>query len=149
MVEEDHGARVSDAIAARLVLSMRRPGFQSQFSDELVAQRDASEPLAHVVAWARSNLRNDLDASRLARRAGMSLRAFHRRGAEQLDTTPAKLVEGLRVEHARALLATTELGTKAIAERSGFGSSGQMAQAFKGTLGIAPTEYALPHGREP
>jgi len=142
IVEEDHGARVADAIAARLVLYVRRPGFQSQFSEALVAQQDASAPLGDVLAWARANLRG-VSAARLARRAGMSMRTFHRRCAEQLGTTPAKLVEGLRLEHARILLATTALGTKTVATRSGFGSPGRMARVFRRTLGVAPSEYAV------
>jgi transcriptional regulator GlxA family with amidase domain len=147
MVEEDHGSALADAVAARLVLYVRRPGFQSQFSDTLVAQRDASEPLAPVLSWARSNLAGGLSGARLARRAGMSLRSFHRRCVEQFRTTPAKLIEGLRVEHARTLLATTALGTKAVAVRAGFVSPGRMARVFQRTLGIAPSDYAALHRR--
>ncbi len=147
MVEEDHGRRVADAIAARLVLYARRPGFQSQFSDALVAQLEASEPLAPVVTWARANLRQGMDPVRLARRAGMSLRTFHRRCLEQTGKTPAKLIEGLRVEYARTLLTTTALGTKTIAARCGFGSAARMARAFERTLGVAPREYRLVSGR--
>jgi transcriptional regulator GlxA family with amidase domain len=146
MVEEDCGRRVADSIAARLVLYARRPGFQSQFSDVLVAQTEVSDPLAPVVAWTRQNLRGRIDPVRLARRAGMSVRTFHRRCVEQLGTTPAKLVEGLRVEHARTLLATTDLGTKTIAVRCGFGSAPRMARAFERTLGVAPREYRLMSG---
>ena len=145
MVEEDHGRRVADAIAARLVLYTRRPGFQSQFSDALVAQTAASDPLGPVIAWARSNLRGTVDAGRLARRAGMSLRTFHRRCTEVLGTTPAKLLESLRVEQARTLLASTELGSKTVAARCGFGSPRRMARAFERTLGVAPREYAALH----
>src|SRR6185312_1424959 len=74
MIEEDHDRRVADTVAARLVLYARRPGFQSQFSDALVAQRAASDPLGPLVAWARANLRGPLDVERLARRAGLSVR---------------------------------------------------------------------------
>ncbi len=147
IVEEDFGAAVADAIAARFVLYLRRPGFQSQFSEELVAQREASEPLADLLAWARTNLRGPLGATRLARRAGMSVRTFHRRCAEQLGTTPAKLVEALRVEVARTLLTTTAMGTKAVAAKAGFGSPARMARVFKRTLGVGPSEYAALHGR--
>jgi transcriptional regulator GlxA family with amidase domain len=77
----------------------------------------------------------------------MSLRTFHRRCAEQLGTTPARLIEQLRVEHARTLLATTALGTKTIAERSGFGSAGRMARVFKRAIGVTPSDYAVLHGR--
>lgn len=147
MVEQDHGRRMADAIAARLVLYARRPGFQSQFSQVLVAQTEGSDPLGPTIAWARTNLSGTVDAARLARRAGMSLRTFHRRCAEQLGTTPAKLIEGLRVEQARALLTTTGLGSKAVAARCGFGSARRMARAFERTLGVAPREYAVLHGR--
>ncbi len=148
IVEEDYGRKVADALAARLVLYARRPGFQSQFSDALVAQRAASDPLAPVLAWARSHLRAGIRADGLARRAGMSLRTLHRRCATELGTTPAKLLEGLRVEHARTLLATTALGTKTIAVRAGFGTAGRMARVFKRTLGVTPSDYAVLHGRK-
>jgi transcriptional regulator GlxA family with amidase domain len=141
MVEEDHGRRLADAVAAHLVLYARRPGFHSQFSDALVAQRSASDPLGPVVAWLRANLGAPLDATTVARKAGMSVRSLHRRCAEELDITPAKLIERLRVEHARTLLATTQLGIKMIAARSGFGSAARMARAFERALGVAPRAY--------
>lgn len=143
MVEEDHGRRIADAIAARLVLHARRPGFQSQFSEALVAQTSASDPLGPAVAWLRANLRGPLDTARLARKAGMSVRTLHRRCVEELGSTPAKLIERLRVEQARTLLITTSLGTKTIAVRSGFGSAPRMARAFERTLGVGPREYRL------
>jgi transcriptional regulator GlxA family with amidase domain len=70
MVEEDHGRQLADRVAAHLVLYARRLGFQSQFSDALVAQVSASDPLGPLVAWVRENLRGSLDAPRLARKAG-------------------------------------------------------------------------------
>ncbi len=146
MVEEDHGRRVADTIAARLVLYARRPGFQSQFSDVLVAQSAASDPLAPVVSFIRKNLRDVKDTALLARANGMSVRSLYRRCREQLDSTPAKLVEKLRVEHARTLLATTALGAKTIASRSGFGSAARMAAAFERSLGMTPREYRLVRG---
>jgi transcriptional regulator GlxA family with amidase domain len=146
IVEEDHGRRIADDIAARLVLYARRPGFQSQFSETLVAQVEAADPLAPVVAWARAHLRDPIDPGRLARRAGMSLRTFHRRCLEQCGTTPAKLIEGLRVEHARTLLATTALPNKVVASRCGFGSAPRMARAFERTLGVAPRDYRVVSG---
>jgi transcriptional regulator GlxA family with amidase domain len=143
MVEEDHGRKLADAVAAHLVLYARRPGFQSQFSEALVAQTSASDPLGPVIAWLRANLRAPLDVTRMARKAGMSVRSLHRHCLEALDTTPAKLIEKLRVEQARTLLTTTQLGTKAIAVRSGFGSAPRMARAFERALGVAPRSYRL------
>lgn len=141
MVEEDHGRRLADSVAAHLVLYARRPGFQSQFSEELVAQTSTSDPFGPVVAWLRANLRGSLDVPKLARKAGMSVRSLHRHCVQELDTTPAKLVEKLRVERARTLLATTQLGTKIIAARCGFGTAPRMARAFERSLGVAPTAY--------
>jgi transcriptional regulator GlxA family with amidase domain len=141
MVEEDHGRRTADSIAAHLVVYARRPGFQSQFSEVLVAQSSASDPLGPLVAWLRANLRGSLDVTRLARRAGMSVRSLHRHCLQVLDTTPAKLVEKLRVEQARTLLTTTNLGTKTIAARCGFGTATRMALVFERALGVGPRAY--------
>jgi transcriptional regulator GlxA family with amidase domain len=146
MVEEDHDRRLADSVAAHLVVYSRRPGFQSQFSEALVAQSTASDPLGPLVAWLRANLRAPLDVTALARRAGMSVRSLHRRCLEDLDTTPAKLVEKLRVEQARTLLATTELGTKVIAARCGFRTAPRMAIAFERALGLGPRAYRVSHG---
>jgi transcriptional regulator GlxA family with amidase domain len=141
MVEEDHGRALADTVASHLVLYSRRPGFQSQFSEMLVAQASASNPLGPVVAWMRANLRTPLDVDRLARKAGMSVRSLHRHCLQEFATTPAKLVERLRVEQARTLLATTQLGTKTVAARCGFGGAPRMARAFERALGLAPREY--------
>ncbi len=143
MVQDDHGRAVADSIAAALVLYARRPGFQSQFSDALVAQTSASDLFATTIEWARTNLRADVDVPRLARKAGMSVRSLHRRCHAELGMTPAKLIERLRVEQARTLVSTTKLGTKVIAARCGFGSAARMARAFERVLGISPRDYRV------
>jgi len=148
MVEEDHGRKAADTVAAHLVLFVRRPGFQSQFSEELVAQTLANDPLGPVIAWMRANLRSPLDVATVAHRAGMSVRTLHRSCLQALDLTPAKLVEKLRVEHARSLLATTRLGTKVVAARSGFGTTPRMTRAFQRALGVTPGAYRLMHFRD-
>ena len=146
MVEDDHGAALADAVAARLVLYARRPGYQSQFSDALVAQTNANDPLGPAIAWARTNIRT-ASIERLARRAGMSLRTFHRRCLTVLGTTPAKLLEKLRVERARALLGgANQAAAKTVAADCGFGTLAQMNRAFSRSLGVKPREYR-PHVR--
>lgn len=145
MVEEDHGRVVADAIAARLVLYARRPGFQSQFSDVLVAQTAGSDPLGRAIAWARANIQRPVDVPTFARKAGVSVRSLHRRCAETLGSTPAKVLESLRVEAARTLLSTTSLGTKTVATRSGFGSAPRMTRAFERALGVTPRDYRMLH----
>ena len=143
VVEEDWSREIADEIAARLVLYMRRPGYQSQWSDALVAQT-AGDSLGATIAWARANLaKANLDA--LAHRAGLSPRTFHRRCLEQLSTTPAKLLEKLRVERARDLLATSDQPVKALAGTCGFTSPTRMKRAFERELGLTPRAYRLLH----
>jgi transcriptional regulator GlxA family with amidase domain len=144
IVEDDLGAAVADAIAAQLVLYVRRPGFQSQFSDALVAQSRSTDPLGPAIAWARANL-GKVDIDTLARRTGLSVRSFHRRCLERLAMTPAKLIDKLRVEHARTLLSTSELPAKTLAAQCGFGNAARMKRAFERVLGMGPREYRLLH----
>jgi transcriptional regulator GlxA family with amidase domain len=145
MVEQDLGRAVADAIAARLVLYVRRPGFQSQWSDALVAQTEAGDPLGAAIAWARAHLA-DADVDALARRAGLSVRTLHRRCHELLATTPARLLDKLRVEHARALLASTDLPAKTLAQEAGFGTPARMRRALARELGLGIREYRALHG---
>jgi transcriptional regulator GlxA family with amidase domain len=144
IVEEDHGRAVADAVASRLVLYVRRPGFQSQFSDALVAQTAKSNPLGPAIGWARANL-DEVDVEAFARRAGLSVRTLHRRCLDQLATTPARLLDKLRVEHARTLLATTDLVLKTLSARCGFGNAVRMNRAFERELGMGPREYRVLH----
>lgn len=144
MVEDDLGQVVADKIAARLVLYVRRSGAQSQFSAALVAQTATSDPLGPAITWARANLAN-LDVEALARQAGLSVRTLHRRCLESLGTTPAKLIDKLRVEHARTLLVTTNLSAKSLAALCGFGNPTRMNRAFERQLDITPQEYRELH----
>ena len=147
MVEKDHGQRVADSIAAGLVLYARRPGFQSQFSEALVSQLEDSSPLGTAVAWIRTHLR-EAGVESLARASALSVRTLHRRCHEHLGLTPAKLIEKVRVEQARTLLATTRDSAKSLAARCGFGTATNMKRAFERELGVAPADYRLLHARE-
>jgi transcriptional regulator GlxA family with amidase domain len=149
LVEQDLGADVANAVAARLVLYVRRPGFQSQFSDALVAQTTGADPLGPAIAWARANLA-EVSIDALAGRAGLSPRTLHRRCLAQLGLTPAKLIERLRVEHARTLLGgagmtAADLPIKSVAADTGFGSAARMNRAFSRALGVGPRAYRLLH----
>jgi transcriptional regulator GlxA family with amidase domain len=144
IVEHDLGREVADAIAARLVLYFRRPGFQAQFSEALVAQTSAGDPLGAAIAWARANLEK-ADVETLARRAGLSVRTLHRRCLDLLSTTPARLIDKLRVEQARTLLSTSALPAKTLAAQCGFGNPARMRRAFVRELGLDPKEYRALH----
>jgi transcriptional regulator GlxA family with amidase domain len=144
LVEKDHGRALADSVAARLVLYVRRPGFQSQFSSTLVAQTTPDDGLSSAVAWARSHL-GEADVESLAKKAGMSLRTLHRRCLEALGTTPARLVDKLRVEHARALLQARPMAFKELAIECGFGSVARLNRAFGRELGMTPRDYRALH----
>jgi transcriptional regulator GlxA family with amidase domain len=146
IVEHDLDRATADALAAMLVLYARRPGFQSQFSQAMVAQTSASDPLGPALHWARANL-EQADIESLARHAGMSVRTLHRRCLEQLGTTPAKLIDKLRIEHARNLLATSTLPSKTLAAQCGFKNAARMQRAFQRELGIGPRDYRLLHAQ--
>lgn len=148
IVERDHNRQVADAIAARLVLYVRRPGFQSQFSEALVAQQDAADPLGPAIAWVRKNLAR-ATPDRMAAKAGMSLRTLHRRCVHLTGNTPARLIDKLRVEHGRTLIVTTDLPLKTLAARAGFPSTPCLNRAFERQLGMTPKAYRLLHTRAP
>ncbi|MFO0563663.1 MAG: DJ-1/PfpI family protein [Polyangiales bacterium] len=148
MLERDHGRKLVDEVSARLVLYARRPGFQSQWSAALVAQRGSSDPLGRTLAWARSHLDAELSVESLAKRAGMSVRTLHRRCLESMKTTPAKLVAQLRVERAKTLLSTTAMSTKEVAAHCGLRDGAQLARLCRRALGVAPLEFRARFGAQ-
>jgi transcriptional regulator GlxA family with amidase domain len=141
MVEEDFGRSVADSAAARLVVYARRPGFQAQFSETLLAQHEASDALTRGLELIRNRPKAKLSVIELAHAVGMSVRSLHRRCLEEFGSTPAKLIERLRTENARLLITTTPLEAKEVAARSGFENPARMARAFQRTLGMSPRAY--------
>jgi transcriptional regulator GlxA family with amidase domain len=146
MVEKDHGSKIADSIAAELVLYVRRPGFQSQFSESLLLQMHRSDPMRQAVVWVRAHLRT-ADVESLAAAASLSLRTLHRRCLTHMGVTPAKLIDRLRVEHARTLLATGRGSAKQLASLCGFRTAANMKRVFMRELGITPGAYRLLHSR--
>jgi len=141
MVEEDFGRSIADSAAARLVVYARRPGFQAQFSETLIAQNEASETLMRGLELIRNRPTAKLSVIELAHAVGMSVRSLHRRCLDEFGATPAKLIERLRTENARLLITTTPLEAKVVAARAGFENPARMARAFQRTLGMSPRAY--------
>lgn len=140
-VERDHGRSIVTQVARRLVLPMRQPGHQSQFSAVLEAQDGEYGPL---IEWANDNLDRDLSLEALALRAGQSPRNFHRRFKATVGVTPTAFVERLRLDHARILLDAAHL-PKSVAKASGFSSLDHMARVFKRSVGLTPSLYRAIH----
>jgi transcriptional regulator GlxA family with amidase domain len=143
MIEEDFGHTIALDIARRLVVFLKRPGGQSQFSTVLAAQvSDVEGRFSALHAWIIENIANDLRVETLAERAGMTPRTFARTYASRTGMTPASGVEALRVETARLLLESRQIGgVVEVAQRAGFGDDERMRRAFLRHLGVSPSEY--------
>lgn len=141
MVEEDLGREVALAIARGLVLFLRRPGNQSQFSATLAAQRATREPLQEVQRALLEDIAGDHSVEAMAARAHMSPRHFARAFRAETGVTPARHVERVRVEAARSYLEDTREPVAAIARRCGFANAETMRRAFVRTLEVGPSEY--------
>ncbi|MEV6983652.1 GlxA family transcriptional regulator [Sphaerisporangium sp. NPDC051017] len=141
LVEEDFGRAVAHEIARLLVVFLRRPGNQAQFSVPLSAQIARSDPLREVQYWAVANLASDLSVPAIAQRAGLSTRQFARAFAEQVGMTPGRYVDLIRLEAAQRMLTDTRDGVIRIARRCGYGTPEAMRRAFMRELGVSPTEY--------
>jgi transcriptional regulator GlxA family with amidase domain len=142
MVEEDHGHKAALLIARMLVMFLVRPGGQSQFSNTLLRQSGASQPLRELQVWILDHLREHLTVERLADQIGMSTRHFARICQQQLGMGPGELVDRLRLEAARELIESSNLGLKEVADACGFQSADAMRRVFLRLLGITAGDYS-------
>ena len=140
MIEEDHGHGMAMFVARTLVVFLKRPGGQAQFSTHLQSQATEG-PLAPLLKWIAENPGGDLRAEALADRANMSLRNFYRAFEEATGTSPADWVEQARLEIARRLLEQTGQNVDQVARAAGFSSSLQMRRAFARRFGVSPSDY--------
>lgn len=147
LVEEDLGHDVALEVAQRLVVFLKRPGGQAQFSRTLAAQAaDAGGRFDRLHAYIADNLGEDLTVERLAARAGMAVRSFTRAYAAETGTTPARAVEAMRVEAARRLLVGSDLSVQQVAARAGFGDDERLRRSFLRQFGVAPQDYRIRFG---
>ena len=140
LVEEDLGRAVALAVARYLVVFLKRPGGQAQFSAALALQA-ADDRFGALHHWINSHLDDDLSLSVLADQARMSERSFSRHYAEATGQTPARVIERLRVEAARRLLSESRTPVKRISQRCGFGSEETMRRSFLRLLAVTPQDY--------
>lgn len=142
LVEEDLGRQLAMAVARHLVVFLKRPGGQAQFSTALTLQ-SSDDRFASLHEWLAEHLDDDLSLHCLAAQAGMSERSFLRRYREATGMTPGRAIERLRVETARRLLSETSMPMKRIAQRCGFGTEETMRRSFLRTQGVGPNEYRI------
>ena len=128
-------------VARWLVVFVKRPGGQAQFSAQLAAQAADRAPLRELQAWMADHLDADLSVPALAGRAAMSERHFARAFKAETGMTPAAHVEALRVERARLALESGGEPIDAVARRCGFGTVETLRRAFARRLGVSPSAY--------
>lgn len=141
LIEEDHGRALALWVARRLVVFLKRPGGQSQFSAALTAQTAANSPFDRIQIHILENPRGDLSLAALAEVAGASPRNLARMFRTELAMSPAAYVEMTRVDIARGLLEDSGAPIKVIAHAAGFGSIATLRRSFLRRIGVTPIEY--------
>jgi transcriptional regulator GlxA family with amidase domain len=141
LVEEDVGRDAALTIARHLVMFLRRPGNQTQFSAQLRAQVAQTQPLREVQQWIAEHPGADLSVAALAQRTNLSARHFARAFAAEAGVTPGRYVDQVRLESARRRLEDTDDDVGHVARSCGYGTPESMRRAFLRTLGVSPAEY--------
>jgi transcriptional regulator GlxA family with amidase domain len=141
LIEEDYGGALALNVARQMVIFLRRPGSQAQFSVALSAQAAERNSLKELQVWIAENLARDLSVEALAAHVAMSKRNFARVFVRELGRTPARYVEQARIEAARAQLAASDESVDQIAMRCGFSSAELLRRSFVRRFKIAPSDY--------
>ncbi|WP_278044264.1 GlxA family transcriptional regulator [Corticibacter populi] len=146
LVEADLGRAMALAVARHLVMFVRRPGGQAQFSAMLAAETRHTPRLAQLLDWIPGHLGSDLGVQRLAEQACLAPRTLARVFQKELDTTPAKYVERVRLEAATALLSQQQASVATVARLCGFGHPENLRRSFHKALGVSPQAFAQRFG---
>jgi transcriptional regulator GlxA family with amidase domain len=141
LVEADLGRAAALEVAQALVVYLKRPGGQSQFSVQLAKEAGDDDRLAALLRWMAAHLQQDLSVETLAARMAMSPRTFARHFVGAMRIPPAQYVQAMRVEAARRFLTDGDQPVERIAHRCGFHSAEAMRTAFHRNLNVSPAEF--------
>ena len=141
LVEEDHGRGIALQVARKLILHLKRPGYQSQFSKVLEIHRLENSIGGKLYTWMIRHLEEDLSIEHLAEHSNMSVRNFARVFQKETGITPAKFVEKVRVEVARRYLEDSDLSIDQIASKCGLGGLISMRRTFIRHMNVSPSDY--------
>lgn len=141
LIEEDFGTEVALSVARELVVYMKRPGTQEQYSEPLRFQVESRSRFAYLLPWMRSHLEEDLSVESLAGRVSLCPRQFSRRFTQEVCSSPASFVRRLRLDEARQRLSAPECTIEGVARSVGFSDADNFRRAFERCFGIAPSAY--------
>jgi transcriptional regulator GlxA family with amidase domain len=141
LIEEDHGRALALAVARELVMYLKRPGGQEQYSEPLRFQMESADRLADLAPWIAGHLHQDLSVEALAGKACLSPRHFTRRFKNAFGLNPGEFVENMRLDEARRRLSDSGATIEGVADSVGFGSADSFRRAFERRFGIAPSVY--------
>jgi len=141
LIEEDFGAQAALSVARELVMYMKRPGGQEQYSEPLKFQVASTSRFADLAAWLVGHLDRDLSVERLAERVNLCPRQFTRRFRDEFRSTPAAFVQRLRLDEARVRLVAADSTIEHIAGSVGFHDPDSFRRAFVQQFGLGPTQY--------
>lgn len=147
LVEEDLGRDIAIEVSRILVLYLKRPGNQSQFSNMLAVQKIDYRPVADIIEWAQEHLDRDLSVEKLAEKAAMSSRNFSRVFYRETKTSPAKFIEKMRIEAARRRLEESALSLDEIARECGLYDANALRRLFNRHLKTTPGTYRKNFGQ--
>ncbi|BES73197.1 helix-turn-helix domain-containing protein [Marinobacter nanhaiticus D15-8W] len=140
-VERDCGHKLALEVARDLVIFLKRPGGQSQFSADLASQMPESSAVRRIQGWAMDNLETPFTLGEMADQASLSIRHLTRLFQKETGRSPMEFVERARLDKARRLLQDTDLPLKSIAFRCGFSSDDQFRRTFRKYLSVVPNDY--------
>ncbi|MBL3576163.1 GlxA family transcriptional regulator [Rhodovulum sulfidophilum] len=144
-VEQDYGRDIALAVARDMVMYLKRPGGQSQFSTLLTGQMAGHgagpSSMKDVLSWMGERLDQPLTLDGIATAHGMSIRSLSRAFAAEIGASPMATLESLRCDTAKALLLDTDLPMKTVAFRAGFRTDEQMRKAFRRRFSLSPRDY--------
>jgi transcriptional regulator GlxA family with amidase domain len=141
LIEEDFGSRAALAVARELVVYLKRPGGQEQYSEPLKFQTSSNDAFSELIGWMIGHLHHDLSVETLAAKACLGPRQFSRRFKNGFGTTPAAFVENLRLDEARQRLTMPNQNIESVAASVGFKSADVFRRAFERRYGITPGSY--------
>jgi transcriptional regulator GlxA family with amidase domain len=141
LVEDDIDRAMALEVSRWMVLFLKRPGGQSQFSAQLAGQIADRDPLRELQSWIADHPDADHSIEALASRVAMSPRNFARVFRDEVGQSPARFVECIRVETARRRLEESRRSLEEIAMGVGFGTSETMRRAFLRQIGVGPSAY--------